>query len=236
MARNTEFLGGNNQIEIVSSTSYVDDLDAVPALLTLNSNGTDGFVHIGTTTTKYALGATADAEGVRYNFSSTATTGTNRGEDVRLLLSSGAGGESIRAFTTVSSNSPADTVNGIHSSLGFSASAGNVTGLGTAVRGNVLVPNRTLTGTIAGVQGELYASGASSDVSAGACFRAVIDGEATGKAAMEDSVFLFDVSTGTNASGNVVSGVGNEPTWASATHKIRIRCNGVTMYIPATLA
>lgn len=233
-----EKYGRNREVTINSSSARTANAEDDVTVLELSSVEGDNYVmRIGTSAARYSLSTTTSKEALRWNFSSAATGGTIRGEDVRLTLSAGAGGEAIRAYLTVGSNTPADTVNGIHSSLGFSASAGNVTGLGTAIRGNVLVPNRTLGGTIAGVQGELWADGDDSDVSAGSCFRAVIGGtSATGKAAMEDSAFLFDIDTGSNAEGNMVSDVGGEPTWTDATHKIRVRCNGTTMYIPAVLA
>lgn len=179
--------------------------------------------------------ATADINFSQLYVTSSATSGTTRGNYTRLYLTGGAGGEAARLFTTVSSNTPADTVNGAHISLSFGASAGNVTGLGTAVRATAHVPNRSLGGTVGAVQAELYADGASSAVGGTlSLIRAVIDGEATGKAAVEDGAFLLDVSTGSNASGNVVGALnGNEPTWASHTGLIRVNLNGTTAYLVA---
>lgn len=175
----------------------------------------------GTSTTKEST-SLANKNFMGYWLESKATSGTSRGMYLRLYLSGGAGGEAGRFFTTVENNSPADTCNGIHASLSFGASAGNISGLGTAGRFTLHVPDRALNGTCGAIQSELYADGDSS--SAGgvlSLFRCAIDGDATGKAALEDSAYLFDLSTGSNGSGNIVGAAGNEPTWTGKTYLIR---------------
>jgi hypothetical protein len=116
---------------------------------------------------------------------------------LRLYLTGGAGGEALRAFCTVSSNTPADTVNGAHISLSFGATIGNVTGLGTAVRATLHVPNRALTGNCAAIQAELYADGASSANGGVLSFvRFSLGGNATGITALTQHAscvaFAFD--------------------------------------------
>jgi len=177
--------------------------------------------------------ATADINFSQLYVTSSATSGTTRANYTRLYLTGGAGGEAIRAFTTVSNDTPADTVNGAHISLNFGASAGNVTDLGTAVRATLHVPNRSLTGTCAGLQAELYADGSSSAVGGTlSLLRLVVDGDSTGKAAIEDGAALLHVDCGSNASGNIVGALnGNEPTWASHTGLIRVNLNGTTAYL-----
>ncbi len=228
------------------SLSYEKWFGADNALrLNRDSTSTAGVLKIGTAASPYALGTTADRRGARFNFATTATTGTARGVDTRLWLSSGSGGEAIRAYCFNGSTTPADTCNGAHISLGFGGGAddtigtvGNITGLGNAVRCTVMVPARTIGGTVSGVMGELWAESATSNMSHGACFRACIDGaNSTGKALLEDNCYLFDISTGTNATGNMVSGATTaDVTTGSSTHKIRIIANGTVMYLLATLA
>ncbi len=183
-----------------------------------------------------ATGATA-GNFLEFRLDGSAAAGTYRGMYMRLHLTGGAGGEALRGYTHVEDNTPDDTCNGAHLSLAFGSSAGNITGLGTAARNTLEVPNRSLGGTTGAVMAEIWAAGASS-ANGGlmSLLRCVIDGESTGKAALEDNVNLIEISTGTNGSGNLVSAVGNEPTWSSATHKIRIVANGVTMYLVAVLA
>src|SRR5512147_241355 len=107
----------------------------------IGGNGVDfgnvvgaALLHGGGTSTYPLTTSTADKNFMGYWVKSAATSGTSRGLYVREYLTAGAGGEAIRGYTTVSSNTPADTVNGAHISLDFGASAGNVTGEGQAVR------------------------------------------------------------------------------------------------------
>lgn len=183
----------------------------------------------------YELPTTA-GNAFSYYLSNNATTGTVRGEYIRLALPSGAGGEAVRAYTTVSNNTPADTVNGVHNSLSFGASAGNVTGEANASRNTLAVPARTLGGTCAAVNAELWADGTTSNMSNGSAIRCNLGGDATGVALLDDNISLISFDGGTNNTGNVCSAVGNEPTWSSATHKIRVKINGTTMYLVAVLA
>jgi hypothetical protein len=68
--------------------------------------------------------------------------------------------------------------------------------------------------------------------------RLVNDGNATGIAAVDDTAYAFSFSGFTGGSGNVLSAAGNEPTWSSAT--VKIRCWDETgsraLYLIATLA
>lgn len=163
-----------------------------------------------------------------YWVKNTASTGTARGEYIRLYLSGGAGGEAIRAYLTNSAAAPTDTINGAHISLSHSGS-GNVTGLATAVRATYHVPSANLTGTNAAVQAELYADGASSNITGnGAFFRTVIDGNATGVAAIDDTADLMRIDGGTIAAGNIVAA---KNAANAVTHTARIRINGTLYYI-----
>jgi hypothetical protein len=140
---------------------------------------------------------TADKNFLSFFLTSAATSGTSRGMYLRLYLTSNAGGEALRAFTTVSSNTPADTVNGAHISLSFGSSAGNVTGLGTAVRATLHIPNRALTGTCAALQAELYCDGTSSDVSGiTSALRISVGGNATGYATIQSKVYFAHFDAG----------------------------------------
>ena len=185
-----------------------------------------------------AAAAQTDRNFLDFRLSSPAATGTTRGIYAKLFLTGGAGGEALRAFTECDSNAPVDTVNGAHISLQYGASAGNVSGLANAARCTLMAPNRALTGTVSAVMAEIWADGASSAITnARASFlRCALGGDTTGMAAIEDYANLLEIVTGSNASGNVVSGVGSEPTWSSATYKIRIVANGVTMYLVAVAA
>lgn len=114
----------------------------------------------------------------------TATSGDNRGIYNRFYLSgAGAGGESLRSFTTVN-NVTGGTAHGAHVSLSFGTS-GKVSGLGVAVRGTLHIPSGGLNaGTYAAVQAEVYADGTGTAAVPTALFRAVVDGNATGAASV----------------------------------------------------
>lgn len=182
--------------------------------------------------------AVASKNFLDFRSKSTATSGDSRGLYLRHYLSgSGIAGEAARLFATVDTDTPgtSSSCHGTHSSLSFGNSAGNLTGtLGAALRSTLHVPNRSLAGTHCGVMSEYSSDGASSaNGGTASFFRAVLSGNATGAAAIEDNINLFEVVSGTNASGNVVGALnGNEPTWAGKTGLIRVRLNGTTAYIP----
>lgn len=185
----------------------------------------------------YAQTPSTAGSAFSYYLENKATTGTARGMYLRLKLPSGAGGEAARIFTTVENATPADTCNGAHISLNFGTSAGNITGEAQAVRGTFHYPTgRTIGGTVAAIKAEAYADGAAPAVSNGALIRATIAGDATGVGVLDDNLALINLDGGANGSGNICSAAGNEPTWTSATHKIRVKVNGTTMYLVAVLA
>ncbi len=210
---------------------YNGEDSAIGQLLQLGRTATAALIMGGGTSASPLTKNTADKNFFGYWLKSSATSGTSRGLYQRLYLTGGAGGECIRAFTTVESNTPADTCNGIHTSLSFGSSAGNITGLGTALRGTLHIPNRALNGTVAAIQAEVYADGASSDIG-GTCslIRGLVDGDGTGKAACDSKVFLLDL-TATDGSGEMVYRAQAEPTWTSKTCLIKCKINGNTTYL-----
>lgn len=156
----------------------------------------------------------------------TATSGDNRGIYNRFYLSgAGAGGESLRSFTTVN-NVTGGTAHGAHVSLSFGTS-GKVSGLGVAVRGTLHIPSGGLNaGTYAAVQAEVYADGTGTTAVPTALFRGVVDGNATGKA----SVLTFlDMATD-NGAGKIVN---ESITALTGKAGLKVTVNGVLYgYIP----
>jgi len=187
---------------------------------------------------------TSDADSynfVQRYFKSTATTGDIRGEYLRLYISgAGSSGEAHRIFTTIN-NVAATTAHGAHISLNF-ATSGSLSGLGVASRCTLHIPDSAswTSGTLAAIQAEIYSDGTASDpdgVTALSFIRVVNDGHADGIADVDDDAFLFDFSGMTAGIGNMISAAGNEPTWTSATHKIRCRLpDGSACYLVAVLA
>jgi hypothetical protein len=163
-----------------------------------------------------------------------ATTGTYRNIYSKLFLTGGAGGEAGRFYTEVSAAAPVDTCNGVHATLGFGASAGNITGLGTAGRFTVMIPNRALTGTVAGLQSELYCEDTGSTSSGNInFFRCVIDGNATGIDLVGVVANLFNISGPAAMIGDTAMVRTNTN---AATHGIRCIINGVRYDILASTA
>lgn len=171
----------------------------------------------------------ADRNFLSFFLENFATTGTARGQYLRLYLPSGAGGEAARIFTTVSHAAPADTVNGAHISLSFGSSAGNVTGEGQAVRATFHLGNRSMTGTLAAIKAELWADGSSSDVGGTLSFlRFSAGGDATGIAKIDTSGFFFTVDGLTANSGKLLRVAA--PTTLAAS--LRVKVGSTTYYLP----
>jgi hypothetical protein len=171
---------------------------------------------------------TADDKGVALYFSSTATSGTTYGEYIR-LDQKGASGEFIagrrKTLLTVAS---AGNAHGGHDTLELDTSAGNVTGLGTGLRGNVVIADRVVAaGTYYGVMAELYGLGGTAALPAGsnACLACSVTG-----GGMEDvaNVFSFACTSGT---GHAVYSKGSSIT-GTMTGWIRVLVNGAVQYMP----
>jgi hypothetical protein len=191
----------------------------------------------GDTTTPYA------DNNVSKNFlgfwvKSTAATGTTRGNYTRLYLSSGAGGEAARIFTTVENNAPVDTVNGAHTSLSFGSSAGNVTGEGQASRNTLHIPNRALNGTVAAIKAELWADGASSDIGQTCAFiRCTAGGTQGGIDKVDDKgVLLYIDGLTAGAAHLFATGLTAATVNAATTCSLKIKVGGTTYYIPVATA
>ena len=171
---------------------------------------------------------TADQMGSKEYFSSTATSGTNYGRYCR-LEGKGAGQEAIagrdKTLLTVAS---VGNAHGNHSTLELDTSAGNVTGLGTGVRGNVVIADRVVAaGTYYGVLAELYGLGSTAALPAGsnACLACSVTG-----AGMEDisNVFAFSCVSGT---GHALYDKGSTIT-GNITGWVRVLVNGAVRYMP----
>jgi hypothetical protein len=180
--------------------------------------------------------STAGKTFLEFRTKSTATSGDNRCLYIRHDLNGAAGnGEAIRAFTKLTAI--AGTARGAHISLDITAAMG-VTGLGVGVDAQVLMGDGALSGgTVAALNLEWYSAGASTDVSGGttAFIRAVLGGNATGAANVEDNAFFLHLSGGSNASGNIVGAVVASPTITNV-YPIRCSLNGTTTYLLAGTA
>jgi len=200
---------------------------------TVKAGNTDGGLIKAGTSGARVVEDTANMKFLSFYLDNGATSGDNRAMYLRLYLTgAGGGGEACRIFTDVE-DVAGGTAHGAHISLKFGTS-GSITGQGVANRNTLHIPAAMTGGTYYVNQQEIWADAAASDV-AGVTNQAFtnynLGGDSTGAALIEDSANLFHITGGTNASGNMVGAVGNEPTWASKTHLIRCNMNGTVVYL-----
>lgn len=183
------------------------------------------------------------AEFLEFRCKATAAAGnTARGMRLALECSAGACGEAGRFVTTTSADGVAGGTHGIHSSLAFGASAGNIDNdtVAAALRGTVQIPNRTLNGCIGALYGEFYSEGASSDLR-GASLPAWIllqnTGNSTGMATVETTGYFLGMQGFTAGSGKVFQ-TGNNAGTVAGNLTASLKCNigGVAYYIPLATA
>jgi hypothetical protein len=144
---------------------------------------------------------------------------------MRLYMTAGAGGEAGRFYATNQSNTPADTVNGVHCSLGFGSSAGNVTGQGSAGRFTLHVPARTLGGTCSVLQADIDIP-TSGDISNTSFLRCT--GMGAGIAALDTSGYFFTID-GLTANTDKLFRIAAPGTLAAS---LRVKVNSTTYYLP----
>lgn len=169
---------------------------------------------------------TAGEKGITLWFSSTATSDTTYGLYIG-LLGNGAGSEQIamRSKCLLATNSIGNA-HGHHATLELDTLYGNVTGLGTGLRGNLVVGNRAIAaGTYYGMLAEIYANGNTAELPAGsnACL-----GISLQPGTAMDLVGNAISFSGTDGSGKMIY------THAPSTLAggIRILVNGVVKYLP----
>jgi hypothetical protein len=143
-------------------SSYPVDLSAA------TGTGTALAETIGTVGSPIAI-STVNQSGVKEYYTTANATGTTYGHYTLLTSTGGAAGEAIAGRNRVYLSTAATAnAHGSHATLELDATAGNVTGLGTGLRGNVVVGDRAVAaGTYYGVFAEIYASGNTAALPAG---------------------------------------------------------------------
>ena len=228
----TNTLSGATTISGATTLSGATITTSGRTIYTVGSGADNSAIVAGGGTSGSPITSATAANFFEYRVKSTAASGTARANYTRLYVTGGAGGEAIRAFTTVENNTPADAVNGAHISLDFGSTAGNVTGLGTASRNTLHIPNRALAGTTAAIQAEMWADGSSSDLTGTNSFiRFATGGDGTGVAEIDNTGLLFDLSGFTAASGKFIEIDANEPSWGGKTVKIKCKVGATTFYM-----
>lgn len=179
---------------------------------------------MGSSTNALAMNG-VDAKALNMNITTDATSGTTYAQ-YNKLTASGAGLEAIGTRARSIVTAAAGNAHGAHNSLEFGTSAGNVTGLGTATRANIVVPNRAISaGTYYGVMAEIYPSGNTAALPANS--NACLGINAQAGTAMDLVVNAISFS-GTAGSGKMI--YTHAPT--NLEGSIRILVNGVVKYLP----
>ena len=201
-------------------SSYPVDLSAA------TGTGTALAETIGTVGSPVAL-STANQSGMKEYYTTALTSGTTYGHYVN-LVSTGAGVEAIAGRSrTYLSTAAAANAHGHHATLEIDTSAGSVSGLGTGLRGNIVLPNRAIAaGTYFGVMAELYAGGATSALPAGTNAALGINVQ-TGTAL--DLVANAIYFGGADGSGKMIYTAGEAAP--AVTGSIRISVNGTIKYL-----
>jgi hypothetical protein len=185
--------------------------------------GTDVVLAGGGTSASPVTDATASPKFLSFYVSSTAVTGTARGMYMRLYTLSG--GEAGRFYTTCSDDTPTDTLNGIHATMDFGSSAGNVTTQANAIKGTLGCPaSRTLGGTNAAIIAELDV-GTSAVLTNVSLFAGSILG--AGKAVADDSAYFFSLTGATAGHGKLF--IDHAPATLGGSLKVAV--NGTTYYL-----
>jgi predicted RecA/RadA family phage recombinase len=174
-----------------------------------------------------------------YRYQCSATSGASQGIYIRQYLT-GAGtltANALRAYTDIVGVQIGNAY-GAHITLGLgeSTTIGKFTGLGCAVRATFGLPDGAAfaggVGTPAAIQAEFFSFGAGSTLAAAhptqAFIRCVNDGNATGIAALDDTLNLLTLTGGAIAGGNIVEASATEANYA---YSARCNIHGVTMYM-----
>jgi hypothetical protein len=184
----------------------------------------------GTSSSAVAIN-TADDVGEANYFSSSATSGTTYGKYTK-LSGTGAGAEFIGTRSKTVLSAAAGNAHGSHDTLEVT-STGYVTGLGTAIRGNIVFGSDTVVpqGTYYAVMGEIYAAGDTSSIptASNACLCCSVPA-GTGIDAVANAI-AFSGTDGATAM--IYSATDASPDW---TGSIRILVNGAKRYLHFTSA
>jgi len=203
----TEYIkiNGGTSIDILSTTKInLDGAVDISGSVTFDGSGGTASVSgllmgIGTDGSE-ATTAVADAKFMEFRCESTATSGDNRLQYLKYLLSSTGGGECLRAQTMVEATIA--TAHGGHIGLTIGSDAGDkITGLGAGVRSTLMVADKAVAagGTYWGGMTEIYMEGTTSDLSAVtnyAIHAIEANGDTTGVATVLNAM-AFKGSTGT---------------------------------------
>lgn len=165
-----------------------------------------------------------DEKCVNINTASTATSGTNYAQYAK-LTAFGIGVEAIAGRNRTILRAAAANAHGSHDSLEMST-AGSVSGLGTAIRGNIVMPNVAIAnGTYYGIMAEIYTGGNTSALPAASNAALCINVVAGTAMDLVANAIAFN---GTSGDGKMIHAAAPQTLEGS----IRVLINGVQKYIP----
>ena len=185
---------------------------------------------IGTSASPEAMN-TASSIGVAQYYSTTATSGTTYGKYTRLdVYGAGVEGIAVRSRTLLKVASVGNA-HGAHDTLELDTSAGNVTGLGSGARCNLVVADRVVAaGTYYGCMAEIYPLGNTAALPAGSNACLGINAQpGTGMDAVVNAISF----SGTDGSTSMIYTKSATPSYTGGGY-IRILVNGAIKYIPFT--
>ena len=110
------------------------------------------------------------------------------------------------------------------------STAGKVSGLGSAICGEIQLSSFTTAGTYAALEAEIVV-GASGSLGAGTSF-IYMNFDTTGEAAANAGCFLFDLGANVNAASGEMFDSSANTAGAQIDHSLKIRVDGSTMFIP----
>jgi len=172
---------------------------------------------------------TADLKMLHYHYTATCTSGDSRTIYSHLTLAgAGGAGEAVRGRTEVTAVA-AGGVHGGHFGIEYGA-AGQTSGLGVGCRGTLMIPDRALgAGTVYGGMSEIYAEGASSDISGTthAIHAFVCSGNSTGSDTAQNALSFVGIKAGTAATDMLKTDMHT----GTPTDGLRIIINGAVYHI-----
>lgn len=187
---------------------------------------------VGTSSLRFAMGATASQSLHQVFAETTATSGDTRNQNLRLYFSgAGGSGEVVRAYGIVNNVTAATggTVNGIHSTLQVNGASGTVSGAANAIRATFAQGASNATGgTCAVIQCD-------SDLDNTATVPATLSyirftNSNTKK--IDNLLALDGISTTLYAAAGTASGSAGNSTHCAAQKVLKCLVDGVAVYIP----
>jgi len=178
------------------------------------------------------LAITAGTEAFVWNFDSASTSGSTSVVPLKTKMTmSGAGGVGGRVYHHLYTNAAlGGWANALKAYTEFGAS-GSVSGLGSAICGEVALSAGTSSGSYAALEAELVLGTGASTGTATSFLYAAVSGAAAGT--FDDNGYLLQIAGLTAGTGHLLEA---ETGAVESTHSLRINIGGTAYYIPISTA